>query len=96
VGITAKDDLCIRGDGAFQDAVVRRSASTDGLGGRDGAGEHSQLLAGLSEFVWRTVELVSQDAEGFFNDGFGNREIDVAVGSEVKKFLRLASELDGR
>jgi hypothetical protein len=73
--VTAQDDLCIRRNGAFQNAVIRRVGihCVDTLGGRDGAGEDPELPVGLSEFVGRVVELVSQDAESFFKDGVGNR-----------------------
>jgi hypothetical protein len=63
--VAAHDDLCVRGDSALQNAIVRCA-----------------------------VELVSQDAEGFFEDGFGNPDVDVTVDCQVKKLFS-APELDG-
>lgn len=41
------------------------------------------------------VELVSEDAERLRDDRFGDGKIDLAVGGEVEKVHRLASELHG-
>lgn len=97
VRITAQDDVCTRRSAAFQDAVIRRISvhGVDGLSGRDAAGDHAKLLVRFAEFIGRAMEFVFQDAEGFFKDGFGNREIDVTVRSQVKQLLRLSTELDG-
>ena len=66
--VTTHDDLRIRRNGAFQNAVVRWVGihRGDALGGRDGAGDDPQVFCSLSEFLGRVVKFVSQDAEGFF------------------------------
>lgn len=46
-----------------------------------------------SRFISRVNSSQTEDAERLRDDGFGDGEIDLAVGGEVEKVLRLASEL---
>ena len=73
---TAHSECGIRGVGVH---------CADALGGRDGTGDDPELLVSICEFGVRALERVFQDAERFFKNGFGNREVDVAVGGEVQR-----------
>ena len=65
----------------------------DGLGRLDESGHDTQLPVGLSPPFGRALELVSEDAKGLRDDGFGNGKVDLTIDGEVEEISRPASEL---
>ena len=95
VGVAADDHLGFYSDGAFQNAVVSGVSfdHVDPFGRLDEPGDDTQLPVGFGNPLGRAVELVSEDAKGLRDDGFGDGKVDLNVGGDVEKLFRVASEL---
>jgi hypothetical protein len=92
VVVAADNHVGFCGDCALENPVVRRIGfdRLDDLRRLNEPGDHTHLPVGLGQPFGRALELVSEDAEGLCDDGFGDGKIDLAVSGEVEKLLWLA------